>query len=107
MSPFPTHPARRLTVFLHSRDHVGHHTLVVELLRRARHIGVHGATVVRAGSGFGHSGHRHATHVFAEDAPETLVVVDRADLVDAFARDVAVLAPDALVVVHDVDVVEL
>ena len=104
---FPTRPAKRLTVFLHSRQRVGHHSLVVELLHEARRLGLSGATVVRAGSGFGHSGRHHATHMFAEDAPETLVVVDDAARVDSFARKVAELAPDVLVVASDVELVEL
>lgn len=103
---FPTRPGRRLTVYLGTRDRVHHRPVVVELLRHARHAGLAGATVFQAQSGFGHSGRLHRMHLVMEDTPETVVVVDRPERVDAFVEEQRQLLAGMLVVVDDVEIVE-
>lgn len=104
--PWPARPAKRLTVYTGVRHRVHHRPLAVELMRRARHAGMAGATVFQAQSGYGHSGRMHRVHLVVEDAPETVVVVDRPERIDAFVEEVADLLDGMLVVVDDVEIVE-
>lgn len=104
---FPTSAARRITVQLSGRDHAHHRSLVVELLHHARRAGLAGATVFRAQEGYGTSGRMHTTHLLADDAPLSVVIVDRPERVDAFLASTADLLDEAVVVAEDVEVVHL
>jgi PII-like signaling protein len=88
-------------------DRSGHRSLTTELLRRARGAGLAGATVFQAVEGFGASGRTHRTHLVAEDAPVTVVVVDRPEAVEAFLAGLGDLLSGVLVVTEDVDIVEV
>jgi hypothetical protein len=105
-SPFPSHPAKRVTMMLNRRDHVGHSSLMIELLQRARRAKLAGATVFEAVEGYGASGHVHRPHFMVADAPVTVVIVDKPESVDSYLNDVADLLNDVLVIVDDIDVVE-
>lgn len=96
--------ARRLTVHLGVRDRAGHHSLVVELLARARRAEMAGATVLEATVGFGASGTVHRAQLWRPDTPLVLVLVDEPEAIDAFLHDAATLLHDVLVVVDDVTV---
>jgi PII-like signaling protein len=96
-----------MAVYLDSHAHIGHRSLVTELVRRARRAGLAGATVFRGEAGFGHSGAVHRMHLIAEDSPEVLVVVDSPDRIDAFLEDVGDLVTDLLVVLDELDIVDL
>lgn len=107
MSPAPGRPGKRLTILFGARDHVGPHGLVSELLTRARHAGMAGATVFRAHEGYGESGRLHRTHVLSEDAPLALVVVDQPERIDSFLDEIGDLVADAMVTVEDVEIVDV
>jgi PII-like signaling protein len=64
-------------------------------------------TTVFGREGFGESGQVHRTHLLAEDAPRSVVLVDRAERIDAFLASVTDLVADVLVTVEPVEVVEL
>lgn len=98
-------PGRRLTVLLSVQDHAGHHSLMVELVKRARQIAMAGVTVFEGVTGFGASGSLHRTHLWRDDAPLSLVVVDEPDRVDAYMAAVGDLLADAMLVVEDVTIV--
>ncbi len=93
---------QRLTIMLQSRDRVHHHSLATELLSRARHAGLAGATLLEAEQGQGRSGVVHRQHLFTEDAPLSLLVVDDEAKIAAFLEDNAELLAEAIVVVADV-----
>jgi PII-like signaling protein len=48
----------------------------------------------------------HRTHLVAEDAPETVVLVDRPEAIDRFVAEMQSLLAGLLVVVDDVEIVE-
>jgi PII-like signaling protein len=106
-SRFPTHPAKRVAMMLNHRDRAGHGSLMIELLQRARHDKLAGATVFQALEGFGASGRVHRTHVVVDDSPVMVVVIDRPDRIDAFLKSVEGLLDNVLVTVDDVDVIEI
>lgn len=89
--------AARLTVMLHSRDHAHHHSLATEILRRARHAHLAGATVLAALEGQGHSGELHRHHLFGDDVPLSIVIVDEATKIDAFAEEIRDLVGSSVV----------
>jgi PII-like signaling protein len=106
-STFPSHPAKRATVLLTVRDHTHHRSLMIELLQRARRAKLSGVTVFEAQEGYGESGRIHRTHLLSDDAPVTVVFIDRPDRIDGFLREVEPLLDDVLVIVDDIDVVGL
>jgi hypothetical protein len=100
-----TAAGRRLTVYLTARDHVAHHTLLSELVARARAVPVAGLTVFRDASGYGESARVHHPHLVGDDSPLRIVVVDAPERVERFHATVADLIGEALVVVDDVEIV--
>lgn len=106
-SGFSGHPAKRVTMLLTVRDRSHRGSLMIELLRRARRAKLSGATAFEAHEGYGVSGRVHRTHLLSDDAPVTVVIIDRPDQIDEFLRQVGPLLGDVLVTIEDIDIVEL
>jgi len=106
-SAHPTEPAVRVTVLVSMHDRAHRHSLVVELVRRAHRAGMAGVTVFEGREGFGESRRVHHTHVLSDDAPASVVLIDRSERVDAFLHEIAELLEDVLVVIDDVEIVRL
>jgi hypothetical protein len=104
---FPTHGAKRLTILLGARDHDHHGSLYVHLIQRARKANLAGATAFEAYEGYGTSGQIHRTHSISKDAPMSVVIIDRAEKIDAFLRDAADLLENVVITMTDVEIVEL
>lgn len=103
MSPrTPIPDARRLTILLRSRDHAHHHSLATELLKRARHARLAGATMLQAVQGQGRSGNVHRQHLFSEDVPISIVIVDEGPKIAAFVEQIADLVDRSVVVVEPI-----
>lgn len=100
-----TEPGRRLTVYLSTRDHVGHHALVSELITRARRVGVAGATVFHGAEGFGASERLHRPHLVGHDEPVRVVVVDTPEQIERFRDAIDDLLGDTAVVTDDLEIV--
>jgi uncharacterized protein len=94
--------ARRLTIMFGSRDHVHHHSLATELLSRARRAHLAGATMVQGVQGQGRSGVVHRQHLFSEDLPLSIVIVDEGSKIAAFVEQIGDLVDEALVLVEPV-----
>jgi PII-like signaling protein len=105
-SRFPGHPGKRVTLRIHVHDRVGHTSLMLEFLKRARHAGLSGATAFEASLGYGESGHLHRTGLFANDAPVTVVIIDEPDRIESFLQDSADLLNDVLVIIDDVEILD-
>ena len=104
---FPTHSAKRLTILLGARDHDHHGSLYVHLIQRARKVNLAGATAFEAYEGYGNSGQIHRTHSISNDAPMSIVIIDRAERIDAYLRDAADLLENVVITMTDVEIVEL
>ena len=105
-SKFPARPAKRVTMLFNISDHAHHGSLMTKLLQRARHANLAGATVFEGQEGYGSSGRIHRSHLLSNDAPVTLVIIDRPDRIEAFLLEVGDLLEDVLTTVSDVEVVE-
>jgi hypothetical protein len=97
---------QRLTVYFSEGDRFGHHALSSELLERAKAAGLSGACVLHGVAGFGTTRTLHTSHVLSmsDDLPMVLVVVDRAEKVQAFLPQLGIVE-SGLVLVEDVEAV--
>ncbi len=93
----PLLPASRLTIWCRADDHYRHHTLVAELLQRARAVPVAGATVFEAAAGLGRTRRLRRSGVLRDAAPVRVEIVDRPDRLALFLQAIEELRP-ALVV---------
>ena len=99
--------AERLTIYVGESDQHGHTPLYVEIVQRARKLGLAGATVVQGVEGFGASTHLRVAHRFAltTDLPVAVVIVDAPARIEAFLTEIEPLVADGLVVRQPVEVV--
>lgn len=102
-----TGPAKRLTIVVGEQDTYRHHSLATEIVHRAHAAGLAGATVLRGIEGYGATNSIHTTRVLSlsEDLPICVVVVDRAEAIDAFAEQILDLVDGGLVTLEDVTVI--
>lgn len=103
---YSTQPALRATILCGIRDHHHHRPLVEELVQRARKARLAGATVFEGVEGYGGPGSLHERHLLADDSPASVVLVDRADRIDAFIRSNAELLTGVLVTIEDVELLD-
>jgi PII-like signaling protein len=100
-------PAKRLTIFIGESDRYHHHSLSSEIVDRARLAGLAGCSVFRGMAGFGATGHLHSARLLSlsEDLPVAIVIIDRADRIDAFVGQLDELIAGGLVILDDVEVI--
>jgi PII-like signaling protein len=87
---------------LNSRDHTHHHSLATEVLSRARRAHLAGATLLHAAEGQGRSGALHRRHLFADDVPLVILIVDDTARVAEFLDEIRPVIGDSLAVLDDV-----
>ncbi|REF36216.1 DUF190 domain-containing protein [Thermasporomyces composti] len=99
--------ALKLTVFVRETDQWHHRPLYQEIIRRAHHAGLAGASAFRGVEGYGASNHIHTTRILSlsEDLPMMVVIVDEEDRVRSFLPQLDELVSDGLVIVEPVDVI--
>ena len=99
---------RRLVVYVSESRRRGTKPLWREVLDTCRRHGLSGATATRGLVGFGASGklHEDLTPDAMPDLPVTIEAIDSAERIDAVLPDLDVLIEDALVAVHDVQVIK-
>jgi PII-like signaling protein len=98
--------AKRLTVYLQYADRARRRPVYFEILKRARRARLAGLTTFQGDVGYGQSGRLHHAHLLRQDSPLSIVIVDRADQIDAFVADIGDLLAESFMVVADVDVIE-
>jgi PII-like signaling protein len=99
---------RRLSIYIGESDRHGHTPLATEIVQRAHAAGLAGASVFRGVEGYGASNHIHTTRILSlsDDLPMLIVIIDRADAIDAFVAELDELITEGLVIVDDVEVVK-
>ncbi|WP_433732855.1 DUF190 domain-containing protein [Nocardia sp. CA-129566] len=102
-----TGDALRLTVFIGESDTWHHKPLFSEIVHRAHHAGLAGASVFRGVEGFGASSRVHTTRLLSlsEDLPVAIVVIDSADRIRAFLPQLDELVAEGLVILDPVEVI--
>ncbi|MCZ7527306.1 MAG: DUF190 domain-containing protein [Acidimicrobiia bacterium] len=100
--------AKRLTVYVGEDDVVGRVPLATEIVHRAHAAGLAGASVFRGVEGYGASNHIHTARILrlSEDLPVAVVIVDRADRIEAFLPQLDEVVTEGLVTLEDVHVVK-
>ncbi|WP_129287475.1 DUF190 domain-containing protein [Streptomyces sp. GZWMJZ-114] len=105
--PWTTQPGLRLTVLVGDDDLWHHHSLSVEIVRRAHDAGLAGASIFHGVEGFG--GHRtiHTARLlsFTEDLPVAVVVVDTEERVRALLPRLEPLGIQGTVTLEHLDIV--
>lgn len=102
-----TGTALRLTVFLGESDTWHHKPLFTEIVHRAHHAGLAGASVFHGVEGYGASSRIHTARLLSlsEDLPVAIVIVDAAEKVRAFLPQLDELVSEGLVILDDVEVI--
>ena len=97
-----------LRIFLGETDRWHHRPLYEEIVRRAREMGLAGATVIRGIEGFGANSHLHTTRILrlSEDLPLIIEVVDTAEKVDELVAAVEPMIEEGLMTVERVQVLK-
>lgn len=103
-----TGKGKQLTIFIGESDQYHHqalYTAIVEMLRRA---GCSGATVTRGVAGFGASSLIHTATILrlSLDLPIVITVVEHPERIERILARLREMAPAALIVLHDVEVVQ-
>jgi hypothetical protein len=98
--------ATRLTIFIGETDQWHHHPVYTEIVHRAHHAGLAGASVMRGIEGFGKSSRVHTTRILSlsEDLPVAIVIVDTDEKIRAFLPQIDELVSEGLVILDPVEV---
>lgn len=101
------HRACRLSIYVGNADVYKHKAVSGEVLRRAHHAGLSGATTLQGVEGFGHSSSVHSTPRWSltDRTPTTIHLIDSHDKIRGFLPQLDDLAGHCLVVCDDVDIV--
>jgi hypothetical protein len=99
--------ALRLTIFIGEDDSWHHKPLYHEIVHRAHHAGLAGATVLRGIEGYGASSRIHTTRILSlsEDLPVVIVIIDSSDRVRAFLPQLDELVNEGMVMLDEVEVI--
>jgi PII-like signaling protein len=102
-------PALRLTVYVGDTDTWHHRPLATEIVHRAHHAGLAGASVFHGVEGFGAGSRVHSARLLSlsEDLPVAVVIVDEEQRVRDFLPRLAELVGGGLVTLEQVEVVDL
>jgi hypothetical protein len=100
-------PGERLTIYIGETDQFNRRPLYTEIVERAHHAGLAGATVMRGVEGYGASSHIHTTRILrlSEDLPVVIVIVDQKERIDAFLPVLDELITEGLIVREDIEIV--
>ncbi|WP_433496998.1 DUF190 domain-containing protein [Sphaerimonospora sp. CA-214678] len=98
--------AARLTILVGENDQYRHRPLYAEIVHRARHTGLAGASVFRGMEGYGASSLIHTSRLLSlgEDLPVAVVIVDTREKITAFLAELDEVVTDGLVLVDEVEV---
>ena len=99
---------KQLTVYVTETDKADHQPLYTAIIQLLRREGCVGATVTRGVAGFGSSAVIHTSQilVLSMDMPMIISVVDRPERIDRVLEPLKALAPNALITVQEVEVVQ-
>ncbi len=99
--------ARRVTIYVGSKDTWHGRNLAESIVERCRTSGLAGATVVRGIMGFGKHSRIHRAHLLglSDDLPERIEIVDCRERIDVILPLLDEMVGGGLILVEDVRVV--
>ncbi|MBI5834002.1 MAG: DUF190 domain-containing protein [Armatimonadetes bacterium] len=100
--------AKRLSIYIGESDQWHGHSLSGALVRRAKEMGLAGATVIRGIEGFGAHSRVHTTRILrlSEDLPIVVELIDVAERIESFIPVLDEMVREGLVVIEDVHVLK-
>lgn len=99
---------KQLTVFVTESDQYHHQALYMAIIEMLRREGCSGATATRGVAGFGGSTLIHTAAILrlSLDQPLVITVVDRPERIERILEPLREMAPNALIVVQEVEVIQ-
>src|SRR6516225_7793685 len=99
---------KQLTIFVTETDHYHHQVLYMAIIEMLRREGCRGATATRGIAGFGASSLIHTSTILrlSLDQPLMVTIVDRPERIERVLEPLREMAPNALIVIQDVEVVQ-
>jgi CBS domain-containing protein len=99
---------KQLTIFFGETDQYRHQALYMAIIEMLRREGCSGATATRGVAGFGASSLIHTSAILrlSMDLPIVITVIDRPQRIERIIVRLREMAPSALIVVQDVEVVQ-
>src|SRR5699024_7625907 len=99
--------ALRLTVYVGESDTWHHKPLFTEIVHRAHHAGLAGASVFRGVEGYGASSRIHTARLLSlsEDLPVAIVIIDSAKRIRDFLPQLDELVTEGLVTLDEIEVI--
>jgi CBS domain-containing protein len=99
---------KQLTIFISETDQYHHTALHTAIIQRLRREGCSGATAIRGVAGFGASSVIHTAAILrlSMDLPMVITLVDRPERVERIIEPLREMAPHALIIVQDVEVMQ-
>ncbi len=96
-----------LRIFLGEGDRYDHKPLYEVIVKRAKELGLAGATVLRGSMGFGAQSRLHTARVLrlSEDLPMVIEIVDEREKIDRLLREAVEVLAGGLVTLEQVTVV--
>jgi PII-like signaling protein len=100
-------PAARLTILVDEADQWHHKPLYVEIVHRAHHDGLAGATALRGIEGFAALSEIHTSHLFTlgEHLPIVIIIVDDHDRIQQFLDHLDEVLYKGVALLDDVEVI--
>ncbi len=97
-----------LRIFLGETDRHGGKPLYEAIVLKAREMGLAGATVLRAGMGFGHASRLHTTKILrlSDDLPLVIEIVDGKERIDGFLPALDGMMKSGLITLEKVQVLQ-
>ncbi|HXN84924.1 MAG TPA: DUF190 domain-containing protein [Candidatus Binataceae bacterium] len=102
-----TGKASQLTIYLGETDQHHHRAMYMAIIEWLRAQKIAGATATRGIAGFGASSHLHTANILrlSMDMPIAITIVDLPERIDSIIAPLAEIAPNAMMTVHQVEVV--
>jgi PII-like signaling protein len=99
---------KQLTVFVTETDHYHHQALYMAIIEMLRREGCSGATATRGVAGFGASALIHTAAILrlSLDQPMMITLDDRPERIERILGPLREMAPNALIIVQDVEVLQ-
>ena len=99
--------ALRLTIMIGESDHWHRKPLFTEIVHRAHHAGLAGATVLHGVEGFGATSRIHTSRILSlsEDLPVVILIVDTHDRIHDFLPELDELAIEGVIILDECEVI--
>jgi uncharacterized protein len=97
-------PGKLLRIYVNRDDQYGGKPLYEAIVDRCRELKVAGATAFRAFEGFGETAELHHRHLFRDDQPIVITIVERPDKAEQILPLIESMMNGGIIAITDVEV---